>query len=253
MSRSMIVALIITVFALIIPVSCSTDPRTESFLKSDPRVVVSTANIVTDEPVPIAAEVDPRDDIQIEDLDFDWEILNEVDEAVYTASDVTEFDWIPGASGTYVVNCTVSYLDENKSVILVIVVIDKQSFLLDQYKTRIVGTWTGTATNRWREPWNVELTFFDDGVYSGRNLSDSSPAFYYGTDSDSPSKTYAIEYVMADGRAVGHIDIYFDVGTICRGDLESIQFSDNYQTLKFDFYHRGMWGPHSFNLQRSGS
>ena len=147
-------------------------------------------------------------------------------------------------------------MEESEAGDLVIAVIDRRSLLLEQYRKNIVGRWTGVAAYPWIDPCNVDVTFRDNGTYSARNLSGDPlrPAFYYGTDDDSESKAYSLEDVGADGRASGHIVIYFGggPGNTNTDDLVNIEFSDNCQSLRFDFYHRVTYGPVSFSLHRSG-
>lgn len=113
----------------------------------------------------------------------------------------------------------------------------------------IVGTWVGCVTTPWVPPYWVTITFRSDGTYSGVAAPGAGePAFYYGTDQDSPEKTYQIDDLQSDLEGVGHIDIYFWPGDTNRGGLRNIRLMGN--QLQFEFFHRDAFGPLLYQLYK---
>lgn len=113
----------------------------------------------------------------------------------------------------------------------------------------MVGTWRGTDMNPWTDPYEVQITFEADGHYSGHCAQPMcpDPVFYYGTDSDSPLKTYALRDIRADGIGAGIISIFFDAGTVNQGTLDTVSLSDDGQQLHIEFWNRE-YGPVVFDL-----
>lgn len=112
----------------------------------------------------------------------------------------------------------------------------------------ILGTWVGCSITPWVPPYPVTVTFRDDGTYSARALVPGEPAFYYGTDDDSPEKLYALHDLQDDLKGVGQIDIVFWEGNINRGELRNIELMGD--QLQFEFFHRGQYGPLTYRLYR---
>jgi hypothetical protein len=113
----------------------------------------------------------------------------------------------------------------------------------------IVGTWGGCVTTPWIAPYPVIVTFRADGTYRARTLAEGDivePAFYYGTDEDSPQKRYAVNDLQDNLKGVGQIDIVFWEDNTNRGELRNIALMDD--QLEFEFFHRGQYGPLTFRL-----
>ena len=84
----------------------------------------------------------------------------------------------------------------------------------------------------------VAMVFTPAETYSAECLADDPAcvAFYYGTDQDSPAKTYHLEAVIDDGTGVGEIQIVFDQsGGSATGTLEAITLDDELAHLHFEF------------------
>ncbi len=116
-----------------------------------------------------------------------------------------------------------------------------------------VGEWQGCVTTPWTNPFEVTVTFNEDGSYSAKRLDTDDPeqvrsAFYYGSDDDSTLKQYEIETFQDNGKARGNITIYFDPTSTNEGDLRDIELTGN--TLRFEFWHRYSYGPLVYNLVR---
>lgn len=111
----------------------------------------------------------------------------------------------------------------------------------------MVGTWSGCVTTPWVAPYWVTISFRDDGTYSGRALAGATePAFYYGSDEDSPEKVYELNDLQDDLEGIGQIDIYFWEGNVNRGELRNVSLMGN--KLEFEFFHRGSYGPLTYQL-----
>lgn len=124
----------------------------------------------------------------------------------------------------------------------------------------MVGNWRGIATTPWISPYAVAMTFGSKGGYSARRLDKSGaspqPAFYYGTDDDTPLKQYRLEDVSSLGRVHGTIDIVFDYGgagygtAAWQGRLDGIVLDSAGDRLRFEFRRSDGYGPVAFDLWR---
>lgn len=123
--------------------------------------------------------------------------------------------------------------------------------ILQALRQRIVGSWAGTVRTEWVDPYRVSLTFRADGTYSAHAEGDGqTPALYWGSDTDSPSKTYSIRDVAADGTASGDIVLYWDNSeTNVVDELGDIAFQGDRLTLTLT--HFGQYGPIAFDLTRA--
>ena len=121
---------------------------------------------------------------------------------------------------------------------------------LEIIQEKIIGQWEGNVTTPWVDTYSVEIEFRENGTYSAHNTSSSYPAFYYGTDDESNLKTYYIYDLYTSGEAVGSITIFFDVANTTIDKLDFVSFSNNYNSLTFEFWHNAVYGPIEFNLVR---
>ena len=120
----------------------------------------------------------------------------------------------------------------------------------------VVDSWAGCVFTPWVPPYWVTVTLRDDGTYSAHALVNAfvdpgQPAFYYGTDEDSPFKQYAVLDFQESGLGIGQIDIYFFPGSVNRGDLRNIRLMGD--QLEFEFFHRSQYGPLTYRLYRIGT
>ena len=122
---------------------------------------------------------------------------------------------------------------------------------LERIRAGIVGTWVGDVTNPWNVPCQVRFTFTADGHYSAHDPTDDScPVLYYGTNDDSPEKTYLIDDVTAAAEGVGMLEIYFGPGDTNEGAMKRIVLSADDQSLTFAVY-KDVYGPLLFTLTRA--
>lgn len=123
---------------------------------------------------------------------------------------------------------------------------------LAELQSGFQGTWIGCVTTPWEPRYWVTITFRDDGTYSGASqanqLGNWQPAFYYGTDEDSPAKLYELNDLQDSLRGIGQIDIVFSVDSVNRGELRNIKLMGD--QLEFEFFHRGEYGPLTYRLYR---
>ncbi|MFW2336269.1 hypothetical protein, partial [Ilumatobacter sp.] len=127
---------------------------------------------------------------------------------------------------------------------------------LDQvdFDELIVGRWTGDVTvpPGWSPITGFWVEFRADGTYSAGS-DGPTPAFYYGSDADHPSKVYEVVGRYPDEQpGTGTITIHFDVGTVREGSLEEIRFSSGGDRLQFEFWRTwaGRYGPVVYDLVR---
>ena len=124
---------------------------------------------------------------------------------------------------------------------------------LAELEDGMVGTWEGCVSTPWVPVYWVTITFRADGTYSGyaeENLY-GEPAFYYGTDEDSPEKLYELNDLQDDLEGIGQIDIVFWAGNTNRGELRNIRLTGD--ELEFEFFHRGEYGPLRYQLTRTSN
>ena len=129
---------------------------------------------------------------------------------------------------------------------------------LARFQVGMVGTWSGRATAPSTWNWTqatVDFAFDCDGHYHARCVAHDGTdptcvALYYGTDADSPEKTYAVSDVRADGKATGDIEVYFFPGDTTDDALNAIDLDPTGQTLSFDVIHLGQYGPIHYALFR---
>jgi hypothetical protein len=120
---------------------------------------------------------------------------------------------------------------------------------LARLRKGVLGTWVGTQTNPWQPPCATTMTFGSDGVYTAHSPGDGCGVFYYGTNDDSPEKTYDLNDIHADGQGSGSLAIYFGPGNTNLGVLDHIVLSDDENQLSFECRKDG-YGPLIFSLTR---
>lgn len=121
--------------------------------------------------------------------------------------------------------------------------------LLQRARAAIVGDWTGTVSNPWENSHQVKISFTADGHYSDA-CDGNCTAFYYGDDGSSPYKTYKLVDVNTAGEVLGDIVIVFSGTTTTVDDIKHMVFSPDLQTLHFEVWHLGTYGPVTFDLKR---
>lgn len=155
--------------------------------------------------------------------------------------------WIPPMPGMYKVGAVA---ERGKEVSVLTTSVFIQGNDSSSHKDAIVGTWIGTCNTPWVPDYQVQFEFFDNGHYIGTHLTGDQTATYYGDDGDYPLNTYEITPTQQDV-AIGMIDIYFAISTsVMTDELEGIHFYNNYNGLKFYFYHNGTYGPLEYDLTR---
>jgi len=116
----------------------------------------------------------------------------------------------------------------------------------------LVGAWRGTNTNPWTDPYEVEVEFRADGVYSA-HAEAGYRAFYFGPDEDTPLKTYAIIAIRSGGIGSGEVAfvwVDFISPTIRMGEMRSISFTDE-NHVEIEIWDRGTYGPVLLDLNRT--
>ena len=157
----------------------------------------------------------------------------------------TEIRWVPQHEGDYRIIAK-AFIGKNSVTANAQVHVENTPATIQR---QMVGKWHGTVTTPWTPVYEVDIEFFANGQYSAHKTTGTNTAFYYGVDDDSPSKTIEIRSLDAAG-ANGKIVIYFWSGNTSIGDLRTIKFSNNNNSLNFEFWHRGQYGPVKFALER---
>lgn len=164
-------------------------------------------------------------------------------------------EWIPTRPGRYSAHATVEYGDKTIEIYVLIIVVpggDAQG--LEAIRKGVIGKWKGTVTTPWIPAYEVEMEFRGDGTYSARVVAQpegsTTSALYYGTDAESPLKTWLLDDVKANGDAVGEIQVYFDPTTTV-DELRHLRLGEGGGTLSFEIWHFAIYGPVRFDLVRA--
>jgi hypothetical protein len=118
---------------------------------------------------------------------------------------------------------------------------------------QLVGSWSGTNSNPWTDPYAVTADFRSDGTYSANSDSEYW-ALYFGPDDDTPLKTYEVTSVLQSGAGQGSIAfVWVDnvVPTVRIGELRTIVFTGPDDVL-LETWDRATYGPVYLELQRVG-
>ena len=123
---------------------------------------------------------------------------------------------------------------------------------IDELTSGMVGTWHGCVTTPWTITYGIDITFRADGTYSatsGEVLDGQTmTALYYGTDDDSPLKTWWINDIQASNKGVGEINVVFDPTGVVRDELRNVKVMGD--QLEFELFHLGQYGPVLVQLYR---
>ena len=136
---------------------------------------------------------------------------------------------------------------------------------LAQASQAILGSWHGFVKTPWTEPYQIVASFNWEGGYSARCEQNSDfgtanagccRAFYYGSDRNSPFKSWRLTSVNADHTVEGNIDIMFcDGEDNCRppawqGKLRMLDYDQTGQRIRFQFWRDDGYGPLQVELER---
>jgi hypothetical protein len=124
----------------------------------------------------------------------------------------------------------------------------------EELESGMIGSWEGCVDTPWVPTYWVDVTFRPDGTYRALSTEvldgQDMNAMYYGTEGDRPSKRWAIDGIRPSGLGVGQIDIAWEGhDDVNRGDLRNIELMED--QLRFEFFHRGQYGPLIFELHRT--
>jgi hypothetical protein len=131
---------------------------------------------------------------------------------------------------------------------------NNQGALLARIRNGMNGAWRGVVTTPWVAPYMADVVFRADGTYSAYNLNPDNhlPALYYGTDEDSPLKTFKLDDLKANGEASGELTVLFHVGTTTVDEIRHLSLGPDGNTLSLEMWHFGTYGPVRLDLTREG-
>lgn len=120
----------------------------------------------------------------------------------------------------------------------------------DGIEAMMVGTWEGTNTNPWVDPYDIEIEFRSDGTYSSHTDA-ANWALYFAPDEDTPLKTYRVTSVGSGGVAQGEIAFVWVISDSMRaGAMTAIEFTGD-DHLTIELWDRGTYGPVVLDLTRT--
>jgi hypothetical protein len=121
---------------------------------------------------------------------------------------------------------------------------------LARLRRGIVGTWSGTSSNPWGAGCPTLMRFEASGHYSAHSPGDDSCiVLYYGSNADSPEKTYLLDNVLTSAEGEGDIEFWFAPSNTNRGQLRHVFLSDDENLLTFEAW-KEQYGPIVFKLMR---
>lgn len=219
------------------------------------RLDASGDSLAVNEPVRLETKPVFSGEIDSAQVKVSWSITRDGEPMLRQDSAQRILDWVPAQAGTYSAHATVEYGGKTVEVyVLIIVTAGSEARQLEAIRKGAAGKWQGTVTTPWVAPYPIEMELRADGTYSARMLSQvvgSSSALYYGTDEDSPMKTWSLDDVKANGDASGEIRIVFDVVyTTTQDEIRHLRLGGDGKTLAFDMWHFGQYGPVHLELTR---
>lgn len=176
-----------------------------------------------------------------------WRVLDEAGQEapILSGASDTVIRWVPQHEGDYRIVAR-AFTGKNS------VTANAQVQVLNtpaSVQRRMVGKWHGSVTTPWEPVYEVDIEFFSNGNYSAHNTTGTTPAFYYGSDDDSPEKTFQVLSLDANG-ANGNIVIYWWPGNTDVDELKAIKFSNGNTNLNFEFWRDNRYGPVKYALKR---
>ncbi len=191
------------------------------------------------------------------DVEYTWTIQKEGKLVEKIISDALD-DWQPTEPGLYKITLQANVEDSQKELIIYIQVLqpilvsnDGLIEKLKELKANLPGYYLGTMETPWTEPYQIALHIDENGNYSAYNVdTDAIPAFYYGTDNDSPAKYIQLDNISVGGKASGTILIFFEHSTENIDQIKNLSFSEDYSELSFEMFHHNQYGPLKASLNR---
>lgn len=212
-------------------------------------------SLITNEPLQLIPKLIIQGEIDTTQLKFNWTVTaNGVPVDLRGLTKEKLLSWIPTLPGKYTAHVTITYGEKTVEIYVLLIItggVDHGSHLA-QIRKGMNGSWVGMVTTPWVQPYPVAVEFREDGTYSARNLEtgNGQPALYYGTDEDSPFKTFLLDSVKSNGDATGEITVYFDVGTSVADEMRHVRLGPGGRTLSLEMWHFGSYGPVRLDLTR---
>lgn len=257
--------LLITALTALAFIGCSASGNVAGNIDETHTGVVSEASITLnatsfDVGDSITAGVDytTTEEIDSSKLNYYWEVLQ--DGTLLDAfSEIDVMTFIPQAPGVYQFKLDVEYENNKTSTTVYIVVIEKliiidgtNDQLYTEYTTLLPGSYIGTSTTSWEGVEEIVFQIDEQGTYTAYNYkTESVPALYYGTDDDHPSKVMKLNDITASKEGVGEITLVYGSGTTTTDEVRHFHFNSTNDSLFFEVWRGGTYGPIEIALKRT--
>jgi hypothetical protein len=232
------------------------DPGSKSGALISARLDAPGDSLAVDESVRLETTPVFSGEVDSAKLNVSWSISRDGEPVLTEDSAARILDWIPTRPGKYSAHATVEYGGKTVDVYVVIIILESgDASQLEKIRKGALGRWRGTVTTPWVAPYEIEMELRADGTYSAHSIGqdDSSdyPALYYGTNEDSPLKTWSLDDVKANGDASGEIQVLFGVVyTTTVDEIRHLRLGADGTTLSFEMWHFGQYGPVRCELTR---
>jgi hypothetical protein len=213
-------------------------------------------SLSVDEAIRLEAKAVFSGEIDSANLKVSWSISKDGEQVFSKANAQRILDWIPAEPGLYSAHAKVEYGEKTLEVYVLVIVTGGggDAAQLDAIRTKAVGKWQGTVTTPWVPAYGIEMELREDGSYSAHRIppvdSFAVPAMYYGVDEDSPLKTWSLDDVKSNGDASGWLQIFFEP-TTTTDEIRHLRVGADGETLAFEMWHFGQYGPVKFALTRA--
>ena len=234
---------------------------------TQPTILVKTDSPKVYDTISISVATYAEIDGAIQEPDyFEWSILNENEEIVYSDfENSSAIQWIPDSAGYFIIKVKIGY-DNNKSITTLEEINVLESPL--SYQKKLIGNWTGNAESMFGLNWKINISFDSIGHYKAKayDLSDNTywpiGPFYFGRyviDSpnggqtsiepteDIPCTRFQLREII-DNKGYGILSISYEYevngnpyfyGCTDNFEIENLQFISGGQEITFSLIEMG--------------
>jgi hypothetical protein len=106
----------------------------------------------------------------------------------------------------------------------------------------MAASWAGLVHTPWTSAYDVRFTFGSDGSYTASAPAGQLPLYY---DSNPETGTWQIQNLLTDGEATGWLTLHWNA---YQEPLSGVTLNAAWTHLHFTYYHLGMYGPITYEL-----